>query len=94
MGIDDIQIAGDSLVTVEWFKGNYHLDAVLLDTWKERILLLKGQFVDISIQHIYRENNCDADILSKKDLALPMGKFMVARGEGRDLSTYHLFGTF
>ena len=94
MGIDTIQIAGDSRVIVEWFKGIFQLDAVLLDTWKDRILLLKGQFVEISIQHIYRENNFDADLLSKKALAIPMGHFLVARGDGRDPSSYYLFGSF
>ena len=65
LGIDAIQIAGDSMVIVEWFKGTIHLESILLTYWKERIMLLKGQLLEINIQHIYRELNTDADRLSK-----------------------------
>ena len=46
----------------------------------------------ISIQHVYREINYDADLLSKQALAGPVGHFLVARGDGRDPSAFTLFG--
>ena len=55
---------------------------------------LKRQFVDISIQHVYRETNCGADLLSKQALAVPVGHFLVARGDGRDPSDFNFFGSF
>ena len=94
MGIDAIQIAGDSRVIVEWFKGIIHLEAVLLTYWMDRILQLKSQFMEISIQHVYREINYDADLLSKQALMGPVGHFLVARGYGRDPSAFTFFGSF
>ena len=50
--------------------------------------------MEISIQHVYRENNYDADILSKLALLGPVGHFWVARGDGRDASTFTFFGSY
>ena len=94
LGIDAIQIAGDSEVIVEWFKGSIHLESILLTYWMDRIMQLKGQFLEINIQHVYREINTDADILSKKALARPYGHFLVARGDGREPSDFTFFGSF
>ena len=94
LGIDTIQLVGDSWVIVEWFKGIFHLEAVLLTYWMDRIMQLKSQFVEISIQYVYRENNSDADLLSKQALVLPVGHFLVARGDGRDPSAFNFFGSF
>ena len=94
LDIAAIQIAGDSKVIVEWFKGTIHLESIILSYWMERIMQLKGQFIEINIQHIYREINTDADQLSKKALAGPIGHFLVARGDGRDPSTYNFFGSY
>ena len=94
LGIDSIQIAGDSRIIVDWFKGIFHLEAVLLTYWMDRIMQLKNQFVEISIQHVYRENNVDADLLSKQALAGPVGHFLVAHGDGRDPSAYKFYGSF
>ena len=82
LGIDTIQIARDSMVIVEWFKGTIQLESILLTYWMDRIMQLKGQFLEINIQHVYREINFDADHLSKKALAGPVGHFLVARGDG------------
>ena len=94
LGIDSIQIAGDSRVIVDWFKGIIHLDAILLTFWMDRILQMRDQFLEISIQHIYREVNYEADLLSKQALAGPVGHFLVARGDGRDPSAFSFFGSF
>ena len=94
LGIDSIQIAGDSRIIVEWFKGKLKLDVLHLTYWKERILLLQRQFKEISIQHVYRELNADADYLSKLALLGPVGHFLVARGDGRDPSSYTFFGSY
>ena len=94
LGIDSIQIAGDSRIIVDWFKGFIQLEAVLLTFWMERIMQLKSHFVEISIQHIYREINYDADLLSKQALVGPVGHFLVARGDGRDPSAFTFFGSF
>ena len=94
LGIDAIQIAGDSKVIVEWFKGTIHLESILLTYWMDRIMQLKGQFLEINIQHVYREINFDADHLSKKALAGTVGHFLVARRDGRDPSAFIFFGSY
>ena len=94
LGIDAIQIAGGSKVIVEWFKGSINLESILLTYWMDRIMQLKGQFLEINIQHVYREINTDADLLSKKALARPIGHFLVARGDGRDPSDFTFFGYY
>ena len=94
MGIESIQLAGDSRVIVEWFKGIFHLESVHLTFWMDRILQLKRQFSVISIQHVYREINHGADLLSKQALEGPVGNFLVAHGDGQDPSSYTIFGTF
>ena len=55
---------------------------------------LKSQFMEISIQHVYREINYDAGLLSKQALLGPVGHFLVARGDGRDPSTFTFFGSY
>ena len=94
LGIGAIQIAGDSMVIVEWFRGTYHLELIHLTYWMDRIIQLKGQFQEIIIQHVYREVNNDADYLSKKALAGPVGQFLVARGDGRDPLSFEFFGSY
>ena len=49
LDIAAIQIAGDSKVIVEWFKGTIHLESILLTYWMDRIMQLKGQFLEINI---------------------------------------------
>lgn len=94
LDIEAIQIAGDSMIIVEWFRGKFELELIQLTYWMDRILMLKGQFLEINIQHVYREMNSDADYLSKMALAGPVGHFLVARGDGSDPSSYVIFGTY
>ena len=94
LDIDTIQIAGDSKVIVEWFKGTIHMESMILNYWMECIMQLKGQFLEINIQHVYRELNTDADHLSKKAILRPVGQFLVARGDGRDPSEFSIFGSY
>ena len=94
LGIDTIHIAGDSRIIVEWFAGKMKLEAVHLTQWMDRILELKRQFLEISIQHIYREINHEADLLSKQALEGPIGQFLVARGDGHEPSVFTIFGTY
>ena len=94
LGIDAIQIAGDSMVIVEWFRGTNCLESIHLTYWMDRIIQLKGQFREINIQHVYREINADADHLSKKALAGPVGRFLVARGDGSVPTSFTFFGSY
>ena len=94
LGIDTIQLAGDSRIIVEWFQNIIHLEVIHLSNWMDRILQLRRLFQEIHIQHIYREVNSDADRLSKQAILGPIGHFLVARGDGMDPSTYSFFGSY
>ena len=94
MGIDAIQIVGDSRIIVDWFRGSLHLETLALTHWMERIMQLKTHFSVVNIQHVYRELNATADRLSKLALDGPVGHFLVAPGDGRDPYSFKLFGLF
>ena len=68
-----IQVAGDSLVIVNWFQGSFSIASVVLEPWQGKIRALQGSFIDIHMQHISRTYNCLADDLSKRVLNLDPG---------------------
>lgn len=67
-GMDSLRIFGDSLVIIKWANKLVHLDNVLLHHWCLRISGMLNRFLDLSIEHTYRENNDVADSLSKEAL--------------------------
>lgn len=68
LGIDSMLIFGDSLVTINWANKKFDLQSIPLVHWCRRIEDLIPQFSDISFHHIFREQNGDADYLSKEAL--------------------------
>ena len=50
------------------------LDVVDLEHLCNHITEVKSSFLSINIQHIYRDHNMSADVLSKESLSLKMGK--------------------
>jgi len=65
LAIPCIHIMGDSKVVIEWLINKGRLPVSLVEGWKVRIKLLAQKFHSISVQHIYRNFNTDADVLSK-----------------------------
>jgi ribonuclease HI len=72
-GISQIQIYGDSLLVIQWMKGEFNLCNFTLQPLFHDILLLKSTFSHISFTHVYRDRNNEANMLSKDGVALENG---------------------
>jgi ribonuclease HI len=73
LSIHKLQILGDSKVIIDWLNKKSELRACAIEGWKQRIRALRSKFLAISFEHIYREFNKEADLLSKKALQEPEG---------------------
>jgi ribonuclease HI len=74
LDIDQLQVLGDSKIVIDWLNNRGTLQVTSLMGWLDRILELKNSFNIIRFAHIYREENGEADTLSKKALQMPEGK--------------------
>lgn len=74
-GFQSLNIYGDSQVAINWFNGQFNINAISLEPWMDEIRSLTACFVSISCQHILREANRVADQLSKEALG-PISGFM------------------
>ena len=68
-----IHIMGDSKVVIDWLSDKGGLMVSSIEGWKKRIKLLIQNFLSIDFQHIYRDFNTVADILSKQAMVEPEG---------------------
>jgi ribonuclease HI len=66
--VSDLHVLGDSKIVIDWLNRKGALRVANLDGWKDRIEELCPLFRSISFAHIYREENKQADRLSKKAL--------------------------
>jgi hypothetical protein len=74
INIDQLHVLGDSKIVIDWLHNRGTLQVTSLMGWLNRILELKNSFNIIRFVHIYREENGEADTLSKKELQMPKGK--------------------
>ena len=74
LNIDGLQVYGDSKIVIDWLNNRGKLHVLSLVRWKDRIKDLTLAFNSISFTHIYREQNKEADYLSKKALQMQEGK--------------------
>jgi ribonuclease HI len=72
--IDQLQLLGDSKTVVDWLNYKSNLQVSSLMGWMEKIRELITLFNTIRFDHIYREENVEADVLSKKSLQVPEGR--------------------
>jgi len=87
LGIDNFLIIGDSLVLINWIQGRCSLKVPTLCNWIELIHNILPSFSAVSFQHVFREQNMEADALSKAGLSLCPGfmffeKLSASRGCG------------
>ena len=68
-----LHIYGDSSVIINWEKGISTLTTLDIEAWCENIKKLSTLFSSIDYQHVYREYNVRAYILSKEALQLATG---------------------
>ena len=94
LGIPLLTIYGDSLVIINWANMTTSLDSPSLRHWCKDIRSLIHNFSPLTLNHIYREHNQQADCLSKKALVLNpgFGKFSeFMEGMISDHGNFHLF---
>jgi ribonuclease HI len=68
LSISDIHIMGDSKIIIDWLNDIGSLQVISIDCWKDRVRELIKQFSVITFAHVYREENQEADFLSKQAL--------------------------
>ena len=66
---------GDSKVIIDWALEKHMIHVIDLKHWMNRVKALKAQFRVLQFQHIYREFNIEADVLSKR--AMGIGTCMI-----------------
>jgi ribonuclease HI len=69
ISITDIHILGDSKIIIDWINNIGSLQVISIDCWKDRVKELIKLFSVITFAHVYREENQEADLLSKKALS-------------------------
>jgi ribonuclease HI len=79
--IDELLLLRDSKIIVDWLKGQADFKVAALESWKERTKETSHCFIKISVTHIFREENSEADTLSKKALYLSLGHFCFTKWE-------------
>jgi ribonuclease HI len=68
---DTLLLLGDSKLTIDWLNGLADFHVAALNCWKDRTKDATLLFSKFTFQHIFREENSEADFLSKKALLLP-----------------------
>jgi len=63
LDIDQLQLLGDSKIVVDWLNHKCNIYVTSLLGWMEKIRILITLFKDIRFDHIYREENVEADTL-------------------------------
>jgi ribonuclease HI len=71
---EELLLLGDSKLAIDWLKGLADFQVAVLGCWKERTKEAAQLFKKLSFQHIFREENSEADSLSKIALNLPSGQ--------------------
>jgi ribonuclease HI len=79
--INELLLLGDSKITIDWLNGRADFQVADLESWKERTRAATKLINKLTFSHIYREQNNEADILSKKALFLPSGHICYTRWE-------------
>lgn len=66
--ITSLVVLGDSLSIISWARGSSSLKVLLLSHWMDAARKLILEFDSIHFEHVFREVNLEADMLSKRAL--------------------------
>jgi len=94
LGVQHIQLIGDSKVIIVWLNKKGKLQAINIEGWKGKIRELISSFSGIYFQHIFREANVKADILSKQALSTSCGRLFYYSWDRETAGTVHHFDIF
>jgi ribonuclease HI len=88
---DVLLLLGDSKLTIDWLNGLADFRVAALNCWKDRTKDATLLFSKLTFQHIFREENSEADSLSKKALLLPPSQISFSYWEdGNEGPTYKI----
>ena len=73
IGPPSLYIFGDSSVVINWANNKETMSCLDLGHWCDNIIRLKESFLSSDCQHVYKEHNMRADVLSKEALKLTTG---------------------
>lgn len=81
MHTDELLLLGDSKIIIDCLRGQADFHVAALESWKERTQQATHLFRKLSFTHIFREENSEADTLSKKAFFMPPGHFCFTKWE-------------
>jgi ribonuclease HI len=87
-GLTHLQVMGDSQIVIKWMSEEVELRKILLQPFFRDTKHLQSTFIHITFDHIYRENNKEADRLSKDGLYLHEGIWEIKETQHGHISTY------
>jgi ribonuclease HI len=94
LNITNLHLKGDSKTIIDWLNGKGILRAAALECWKDRIHKLLLTLPHTSFTHLYREQNQEADSLSKKALWDSLGILYYQIWEGGLENNNHSISIF
>ena len=74
LSLHRLQVMGDSRVVIDWLSNRGRLQVCAIEGWKSRIKDLIKLFQSIGFEHIFRNYNMEASLLSKQTLGELEGK--------------------
>jgi ribonuclease HI len=87
-GCLSLKVYGDSLNIINWIKGTQRCLNTRLAALVEDITRLQTSFDTFVCQHVYRENNKEADQRSKEELNLAMGQCKIIEHYNEQANEY------
>ncbi len=78
LGISEIDVEGDSNLVVQQVQGNWKVKVPKLVSLQSKANKLLWKFKKWSVKHVYREDNVDADRLSKEALVMKREEYRFA----------------
>jgi hypothetical protein len=88
-GINTLQIFGDSMLAINWERNSQQCHDIQMLAILEEIFRLLDSFDYISLQHVYRVHNREADALTKDGLGLDYGKWLITEYLDEDHFSYY-----
>jgi hypothetical protein len=83
--LSHLHVLGDSRVIIDWVNHKCNLSTVNIEGWKQKTMDLAKNIKDLSVHHIYRVHNKEADALSKRALSEIEGRLTVFHSDnGRE----------
>ena len=85
----NLQVFGDSLVVINWMNKIQRRRNTSLVALFEEVNRLLANFESLSLKHVYRERNMEADRLSKAGINLEWGTWKITEKKETEANEYY-----